>query len=86
MADVYIGNISYRMTEEDIKTMCERTAPVLNITIIRDRKTDKPKGYCFVEVGTEEEANAMVAALDSREVFGRRIRASIAKPQRYLKK
>ena len=81
---VYVGNLSYSTTEEDLRSLFAAYGTVNSLNLISDRDTGRPKGFGFVEMSSEDEAHAAIAALNSREVDGRQIRVDLAneRPQR----
>jgi RNA recognition motif-containing protein len=71
---IYIGNISYSLGEEDIKKIFEIIGNVSAIKLIRDKRTGKSKGYCFVEMPDKKEAMEAINTLNGKEVAGRNLR------------
>ena len=80
---IYVGNMNYGMSEEDLKDAFTAYGEVVSTKIIIDRDTGRSKGFGFVEMSTEDEARAAIAELDGKEVSGRNLRVSEAqrKPQ-----
>ncbi len=78
---LYVGNLSYGVTENDLQTLFAEHGTVDSATVISDRGTGQSKGFGFVEMGSNAEAEAAIAALDGREVGGRAIRVNEAKPR-----
>jgi RNA recognition motif-containing protein len=79
---VYVGNISFKTTEEDIKQMFLDFGDIESINMITDSQTGRPKGFCFVEMSSEEEAAKAIKALNETKFMNRTIRVSEAKPKR----
>jgi len=83
---LYVGNINYKTTEDDLKSMFEQDGmSVVECKIISDRETGRSRGFGFVEMGSEDEAQKAIESLDGTEVEGRTLRVSIAhekKPRR----
>jgi cold-inducible RNA-binding protein len=76
---LYVGNMSYSTTEASLRAAFEgggRT--VKEVAIITDRATGRPKGFAFVQMGTEADAQAAIAELDGKQVDGRAIRVNEA--------
>jgi RNA recognition motif-containing protein len=71
---IYVGNISYTLTEDEIKSIFEVMGNVESIKLIRDKRTGKSKGYCFIEMPDKKEAMEAINALDGKEVSGRNLR------------
>ncbi|MCK4809673.1 MAG: RNA-binding protein [Candidatus Omnitrophica bacterium] len=80
---IYIGNLEFGLTEEDIrKTIEEKGINVKEIKIITDRFTGKPKGFGFAEFDTSDEAQKAIDALNGQELNGRALKVSKAKKMR----
>jgi RNA recognition motif-containing protein len=71
---IYVGNISYTLSEEDISKIFEVMGTVETIKLIRDKPTGKSKGYCFIEMPDKKEAMEAISTLDGKEVAGRNLR------------
>lgn len=81
---IYVGNLSYDTREAQLEKMFSAYGNVLSATIIMDKYTDRSKGFGFVEMETEEAANAAISALNGKELDNRQLRVNIAqdkKPQ-----
>ncbi|MGD1712353.1 RNA recognition motif domain-containing protein [Dapis sp. BLCC M172] len=78
---VYIGNLSYDATDEDIKTVFAEYGAVKRVQVPSDRETGRPRGFAFVEMETEEEEEAAIAALDGAEWMGRNLKVNKARPR-----
>jgi len=76
--NIYIGNLPYSLTEDEIKTLFGEYGTVTSVTLIMDRESGRPKGFGFVEMADEAEGDAAVAALNGKEVGGRTIRVDKA--------
>lgn len=75
---IYVGNMNYGMSEENLKDVFAAYGEVVSTKIIIDRDTGRSKGFGFVEMSTEDEARAAIAELDGKEVSGRNLRVSEA--------
>jgi RNA recognition motif-containing protein len=71
---IYIGNISYTLSEEDIRKIFEVMGNVTSVKLIHDKRTGKSKGYCFLEMPDKKEAMEAINTLDGKEVAGRNLR------------
>jgi len=71
---IYVGNISYTLSEEDISKIFEVMGQVEAVKLIRDKRTGKSKGYCFIEMSDKKEAMEAINTLDGKEVAGRNLR------------
>lgn len=77
---VFVGNLSWDSTEESLKEHFGQVGTVEEAVIIRDRMTNRSKGFGFVTFSTEEEAQKAIAELNESELDGRNIRVDEAKP------
>ena len=71
---IYVGNISYTLSEEDVGKIFEVMGKVDAVQLIRDKRTGKSKGYCFIEMPDKKEAMEAISTLDGKEVAGRNLR------------
>jgi RNA recognition motif-containing protein len=79
---LHVGNLSVATTEETLRTLFASDGRrVETVSIVKDRETGQPRGFCFVQMGSSEEAVAAVSALNGHEVDGQRLRVSEAKPR-----
>lgn len=78
--NIYVGNLSYRMTEAELKDTFSPFGEVKRATIIKDRETNRSKGFGFVEM---DDFNALraIEALNDKEVGGRALRVNEARPK-----
>lgn len=81
MKNVFVGNLSFDITEGDLRTLFEPFGEVAHISVINDRETGRPRGFAFVEMADDREAAQAVADLDGREVAGRALRVNEAAPR-----
>lgn len=78
---LYVGNLPYSSTEDTLREAFSQSGSVDSVTIIIDRDTGRSKGFGFVEMGTDAEAQAAIEALDGQDFDGRRIKVNEAKPR-----
>ncbi len=78
---LYVGNISFKATEEDIRELFARSGDVESVKIITDAHTGNPKGFGFVEMATEEEAKKAITELNGTTFMERTLSVAEAKPQ-----
>lgn len=71
---IYVGNINYTLTEEDIKRIFEVLGNVETIKIIRDKKTGRSKGFGFLDMPDKKEAMEAIKTLDGKTISGRNMR------------
>ena len=78
---LYVGNISFQATEDDIRELFSKSGEVESVKIITDQFSGKPKGFGFVEMTTEEDAAKAIEALNGTTFMERPITVAEAKPQ-----
>lgn len=78
---LYVGNLSYSMTNDELQSAFEQAGEVVSAKIIMDRDTGRSKGFAFVEMGDEDGAQKAIEILDGKDLGGRALRVSEAKPQ-----
>lgn len=81
MTNIFVGNLSYQATEDDLQHAFSQFGAVDRVSIVRDRETGQSRGFGFVEMANPEEANTAIAALNDREVKGRAIKVNQARPK-----
>ena len=77
--NIYVGNVSYNSSEEDLGNLFSEYGTVTSVKIIINKHTGRSKGFGFVEMANEEEGDKAVEALDGHEVNGRNLRVDKAK-------
>ena len=82
---IYVGNMSYSTNEETLRQTFAQYGEVKSVNVITDRITGRAKGFGFVEMDSEEAAQAAMTALNGRELDGRQLKVNeaISKPPRY---
>ena len=78
---IYAGNLSYSMSSEDLWKTFEEFGNVESADVIMDRNTNRSKGFGFVEMSNDTEARAAISALNGKDVEGRALNISEAKPR-----
>ena len=78
---LYVGNLSYNVTNSDLEQLCAQHGTVQSADVIQDRDTGRSKGFGFVQMGSDGEAQAAIAALDGQENDGRNLTVNEAKPR-----
>ncbi len=77
---LYVGNLSYNVTEPELREVFgEGGRNVVEVKIVMDRDTGRPRGFAFVEMGSDEEATTAISSLSGREIQGRAINVSEAR-------
>ncbi|MBW4560682.1 MAG: RNA-binding protein [Mojavia pulchra JT2-VF2] len=78
---IYVGNLSYQVTEEDLKRAFAEYGTVNRVQLPTDRETGRPRGFAFVEMETDAQEAAAIEALDGAEWMGRDLKVNKAKPR-----
>jgi RNA recognition motif-containing protein len=77
---LYVGNLSYNVTEPELREVfAENGRNVVEVKIVMDRDTGRPRGFAFVEMGSDDEASQAIQSITGREVQGRAINVSEAR-------
>ncbi|MDY6935137.1 MAG: RNA-binding protein [Spirochaetota bacterium] len=79
--NIYVGNLAYSMTEESLQELFEQHGEVSSVKIITDRETGRSKGFGFVEMSENADAENAIQQLNDTEVQGRNIRVNVARPR-----
>ena len=79
--NLYVGNLPYRLTEDQLRQEFEQYGQVSSCTIITDKATGQSKGFGFLEMPSREEAEAAITGLNGRDVQGRRLNVNEARPR-----
>ena len=78
---LFIGSLSFNVSEDELREAFAAAGTVLSASIIKDRDTDRSKGFGFVEMSTDEEAQEAIKLLNGKELAGRAMIVNIAKPK-----
>ena len=81
MVNIYVGNLSYEATEDDIRQAFEQHGEVSSVSIIMDKMTGRSRGFGFVEMPDQAAGQAAISALNLQEIRGRAITVNEAKPK-----
>jgi len=81
MKNIYVGNLSFDATEDQVRAMFEAYGPVDRVSIVTDRDTGQSRGFAFVEMNADAEGNAAISGLNGRDVDGRALNVNEAKPK-----
>lgn len=81
MANIFVGNLSYQTTEEQIRDLFAAHGTVDRVNIITDRMTGRPRGFAFVEMPDSAAAKAAIEALNGADLEGRSLTVNEAKPR-----
>src|SRR6267378_3496188 len=78
---LYVGNLAYGVSDSTLQQLFEAHGTVQSAQVIMDRDTGRSKGFGFVEMGSDQEAQAAIAALNGKQVEGRSLTVNEAKPR-----
>ena len=81
MKKLYVGNLPFSASEDDVRQLFEQHGAVESVALINDRDTGRPRGFGFVEMD-DEPAGAAIGALDGQDYGGRALRVNEARPRR----
>ncbi len=77
--NIYVSNLSFHTTEEDLNKMFSKFGTVTSAKIIMDRETNRSRGFAFVEMPSEAEGKEAMSALNNKEIEGRSLSVSVAR-------
>ncbi|HEY3295323.1 MAG TPA: RNA-binding protein [bacterium] len=81
MVNIYVGNLSYNTTDEDLRNMFEAYGRVDRASVVMDRMTNRSKGFGFVEMPNDAEGKAAIEGLNEMETQGRKLMVNVARPK-----
>lgn len=81
MTNIYVGNLSYQATDDDLRSAFEAYGSVSSVNIIQDRETGRSRGFAFVEMDNAEEAKSAIDGLNQQEIAGRSVTVNEARPR-----
>jgi RNA recognition motif-containing protein len=79
--NIYVGNLSYDATDDDLRKAFEAYGEVVGVNVIRDKNTGRSRGFGFVEMATEEAGQAAIEGLNGSELLGRNLNVNMARPR-----
>ena len=79
--NIYIGNLSFEVTEDDLRSAFEDFGSVDSVKIITDKYTGRSKGFAFVEMTDNDEAKAAISDMNDKEFMGRNLKVNEARPR-----
>ena len=79
--NIYVGNLSYSMSEDELRNAFSAYGDVSSVKILMDRETGRSRGFGFVEMPNQSEAEAAIAQLNGKDVGGRPLRINEARPR-----
>ncbi len=81
MRKMYVGNISYNATEEELRELFSEYGEIASLKIMKDQFTDRSKGFGFIEMANDEDAKKAMAGLNGKDFMGKSLRVAEARPQ-----
>ncbi len=78
---LYVGNLPYSTTEDELRTMFAQAGTVASVALIKDRDTGQSKGFAFVEMSTQVEAEKAISMLNGKLMGQRELKVSLARPR-----
>ena len=78
---LYVGNLSYTTTEEDLRTLFSQAGTVASVAVIKDRDSGQSKGFAFVEMSTQAEAEKAIAQFNAKDFQDRALTVNLARPR-----
>lgn len=78
---IYVGNLNYQTTSEELKTYFASYGNVVSAEVLKDRESGRSKGFGFVEMGSDQEAQAAIAGLHGKDIGGRPLTVNEARPR-----
>lgn len=79
--NIYVGNLPYGTTDEDIKSLFNEFGEVSSVNIIKDRMTGNSKGFGFVEMENDDEGQKAIEGVNGKELQGRSLKVNLARPR-----
>lgn len=80
--NIYVGNLNYSLSEDELEKVFSQYGEVTSVKIIRDKYTDQSKGFGFIEMKSDADAQKAIDELNGTEVKGRELRVNQARPPR----
>lgn len=81
MTNIFVGNLSYQTSQEELEAAFAAYGTVERVSIVRDRDTGQPRGFAFVEMTNAQEASKAIAGLNGKEMNGRALNVNEARPR-----
>jgi len=78
---LYVGNLSYSTTEDDLRALFEQAGTVASVAVIKDRDSGRSKGFGFVEMSNQAEAQKAISQFNGFSLHDRELKVSIARPR-----
>ncbi|MEM8670818.1 MAG: RNA-binding protein [Planctomycetota bacterium] len=81
MTNIYVGNLAFSATDEDLRSAFEQFGEVTSVSIIQDRETGRSRGFAFVEMADGDQAKEAIENLDGASISGRTVKVNEARPR-----
>ncbi len=78
---VYVGNLAYSTTEDELRALFSEAGTVASVALIKDRDTGQSKGFAFVEMSSQVEAQKAISMLNGKALNGRDLTVNLARPR-----
>jgi len=79
--NIYVGNLSFQTTEESLRSAFENFGEVSSVNVIKDKFSGESRGFAFVEMSDNDQANAAISGLNGQDLEGRTLKVSEARPR-----
>ena len=81
MTNIYVGNLSFDATEDNLREVFAAHGEVTSVKVITDRETGRPRGFAFVEMADDAQAKEAIEAVNLQDIAGRRVTVNEARPK-----
>jgi cold-inducible RNA-binding protein len=81
MTNLFVGNLSFQTTQEDLASIFSQYGAVERVNVVTDRMTGQPRGFAFVEMSSRSEAESAISALNGTDLHGRTLNVNEARPK-----
>jgi RNA recognition motif-containing protein len=78
---LYVGNLAYSTTEEDLRNLFAQAGTVTSVALIKDRDSGQSKGFAFVEMGNQAEAEKAISMFNGTQIKDRELKVNLARPR-----
>lgn len=78
---LYVGNLSYSTTEDDLRQLFSQAGNVKSVSVIKDRDTGRSKGFAFVEMGSDDDAQKAISQFNGQSFQDRSLKVNVARPR-----
>jgi RNA recognition motif-containing protein len=78
---LYVGNLAYSTTDDDLRSLFAQAGPVRSVTVIKDRDTGRSKGFAFIEMDSQADAQKAIGLMNGKELHERSLTVNFARPR-----